>query len=109
MANDLKLDYLRSAYKAAFSALAGEVRNWVAVRSLAGEGEKLAEARVRAAEVVYRGCRDAFAAWLIRREVERRAYRLWEQSGCPYGTADGDWYRAERQVPGSRSLLGRVA
>ena len=109
MANDPKLEYLRSAYHAAFSALAEEVRTWIAVRPLAGDGAKLAEARVRAAEIVYRGRRDAFAALLIRREVERRAYRLWEQSGRPHGTADGDWYHAETLIPGSRSLLRRVA
>jgi hypothetical protein len=108
MANDLKLEYLRQTYDGAFAALAGEVRQWIALQSR--EADRVAaEARVRAAEAVYRARRDALAAYLIRREVERRAYRLWEQSGRPHGTDVGDWTRAERQIPGSRRILSCVA
>jgi hypothetical protein len=108
MANDLKLEYLRHAYDLAFAALAREVRNWIAFP--AGEaGNGVAEQRVRIAEDLYRERRDALAAYLVRREVERRAYRLWEQSGRPFGTADRDWTRAETQIPGSRRILSCVA
>lgn len=26
------------------------------------------------------------------------AYQLWEQRGCPYGSPDDDWYKAERRI-----------
>lgn len=32
----------------------------------------------------------------IRQEVERLAYFLWQNRGCPEGSADEDWYRAEQ-------------
>lgn len=105
MTNDLKLDYLRNAYDAAFAVFAAEVRAWDALQVEAGAGAAASEARVQAAHAVYRARRDALACYLIRREVERRAYRLWEQSGRPYGTADRDWTHAEGQIPGGRSLL----
>ena len=95
MANDLMLARLRSAYDDAFAALAREVRS--------------CGANVQAAEYVYRARRNALAAYLIHREVQRRAYRLWEQSGRPHGSADWDWALAEHQLPGGGRLLRAVA
>jgi Protein of unknown function (DUF2934) len=31
-------------------------------------------------------------------EIERIAYRLWEERGRPIGSAEEDWFRAERQL-----------
>jgi hypothetical protein len=35
-----------------------------------------------------------------RRLIAELAYRYWEGRGCPHGTAEDDWYRAEREVRG---------
>lgn len=32
------------------------------------------------------------------REIRERAYELWCERGCPEGSADEDWYRAEREL-----------
>jgi len=32
------------------------------------------------------------------REVEERAYQSWIERGCPMGSPDEDWYRAEREL-----------
>jgi hypothetical protein len=95
MATDPKFLQLRSAYDEAFAAFAREVR--------------CSGAMIDAAESAYRVRRDALAAYLIRREVERIAHRLWVQSGCPLGTAERDWARAELQLPAGRQLLRCVA
>ncbi len=31
-------------------------------------------------------------------EVACRAYELWIARGCPHGTADQDWFEAEREL-----------
>ena len=30
-------------------------------------------------------------------QIEKLAYRLWEQRGGPLGSPDDDWFRAERE------------
>jgi hypothetical protein len=32
------------------------------------------------------------------RQVEERAYQSWIERGCPMGSPEEDWYRAEREV-----------
>ena len=32
--------------------------------------------------------------------VEQLAYRFWQERGCPAGSPDEDWYRAERELKG---------
>lgn len=32
------------------------------------------------------------------REIRERAYELWCERGCPDGSADEDWYSAEREL-----------
>jgi hypothetical protein len=91
MAIDPMFSQLRSAYDQAFAAFAREVR--------------CSGATSETAERAYRERRDALAAYLIHREVERIAHRLWVQSGCPLGTAERDWARAELQLPAGRYLL----
>ena len=31
-------------------------------------------------------------------EIEKRAYRLWEERGRPMGTPEADWFRAKREL-----------
>jgi hypothetical protein len=31
-------------------------------------------------------------------EIRNLAYRLWEERGCPEGTAEEDWSNAEREL-----------
>ena len=31
-------------------------------------------------------------------EVQRLAYHFWEERGRPWGSADEDWFRAEREL-----------
>jgi Protein of unknown function (DUF2934) len=35
---------------------------------------------------------------LLQSNVERVAYRLWEERGRPHGSPEEDWYRAEHEV-----------
>lgn len=31
-------------------------------------------------------------------EIARLAYRSWQERGCPIGSPEEDWYRAEREL-----------
>ncbi len=31
-------------------------------------------------------------------EIEERAYQLWVERGCPIGSPDEDWFRAEEEL-----------
>ncbi len=33
-------------------------------------------------------------------EIEARAHELWIQRGCPIGSPDEDWFRAEEELRG---------
>ena len=33
-------------------------------------------------------------------EIKTRAYELWCERGCPHGSADHDWHRAEQEILG---------
>jgi hypothetical protein len=37
-------------------------------------------------------------------KIVEKAYNRWQQRGCPEGTADEDWFEAERQYE-SRELV----
>jgi len=39
-----------------------------------------------------------------RAEVEQLAYSLWEARGCPPGSAEEDWFRAEEEIRRRRAL-----
>lgn len=41
------------------------------------------------------------------REVEERAYQSWLERGCPMGSPDEDWFRAEREVIARFATAGR--
>jgi hypothetical protein len=34
------------------------------------------------------------------KEIARLAYQLWQERGCPIGTDQEDWFRAERELAG---------
>ena len=38
------------------------------------------------------------------RQIAARAYELWQARGCPDGTPDEDWFRAEREIAGSKRI-----
>jgi Protein of unknown function (DUF2934) len=40
-------------------------------------------------------------------EVAVLAYTFWQDRGCPEGTPDEDWFRAEREIARSKRLAGR--
>ena len=37
-----------------------------------------------------------------REQITALAYALWQSRGCPDGTPDEDWFRAEREIAGSK-------
>lgn len=50
-------------------------------------------------ELESRQARDANSSGMDQRsQVERMAYCLWQGAGCPAGSADADWYRAEQLI-----------
>lgn len=41
-----------------------------------------------------------------REEIERLAHSYWEARGCPEGSAEEDWFRAEQEVRARRACAG---
>src|ERR1700682_4940733 len=39
-----------------------------------------------------------------REQIAALAYRLWQDRGCPEGTPDEDWFRAERELARSKRI-----
>jgi hypothetical protein len=37
-------------------------------------------------------------------QIEKLAYRFWEERGCPFGSPEVDWLKAEREF--DRELIG---
>ncbi len=37
-------------------------------------------------------------------EVREQAYSIWQERGCPVGSPDEDWLRAERELNGHAAL-----
>ena len=35
-------------------------------------------------------------------EIAALAYQLWQERGCPEGSAEEDWYEAQRKLQASR-------
>jgi len=40
-----------------------------------------------------------------REEIATRAYLLWEARGCPSGSPEEDWFRAEQEIRGQSLRL----
>ncbi len=127
---------LLAAYNVAFGEWSVQARLLQAIRSSsAPDSAALQQARADAenAQIAYRGSRDLLADFLLARHtasaalqgrdakasamdhrsrVERMAYSLWKGAGCPKGSAEADWYRAEQliqcgSVPQKRKRKGR--
>jgi hypothetical protein len=41
---------------------------------------------------------EAAAGQFSRESIEKLAYQLWVKRGCPAGSAEEDWYEAERSL-----------
>ena len=41
-------------------------------------------------------------------QVERIAYRLWQEDGCPQGRQEDHWWRAEREFHADKPIRGAV-
>jgi hypothetical protein len=37
--------------------------------------------------------------------IAQRAYEYWNERGCPDGSPEEDWYRAERELKSHRGML----
>ena len=37
-------------------------------------------------------------------EIALRAYRLWEQHGCPIGSPEENWFRAAEEIRGEQAV-----
>ena len=42
--------------------------------------------------------RQPDSAWDRQHRMQRAAYALWQQRGCPLWTAEVDWFQAEEQL-----------
>jgi len=40
--------------------------------------------------------------------IKARAYELWRERGCPHGSSDEDWHRAEREIR-AKNGSGRIS
>lgn len=40
----------------------------------------------------------------IEQEIAALAHKLWEERGCPEGTPEEDWFRAEQELAKSKVL-----
>ena len=38
-------------------------------------------------------------------KISALAYKLWKQRGCPLGSPEVDWFRAEEELKGRKELL----
>ncbi len=115
---DYRYVRLREAYDASFRRWADKCRQLHLLLQSPSDDSLLLEARAlaNAAELEYCRRRNALAAHLLkvsarraalaeghgtddeigRRQVAILAESLWKQAGCPAGTAESDWHRAER-------------
>jgi regulation of enolase protein 1 (concanavalin A-like superfamily) len=42
-------------------------------------------------------------------EISARAYELWHERGCPIGSAEEDWFKAEFELRGGRAKTSRAS
>ena len=52
----------------------------------------------RSAAVIVAPALSSTAKPISHAQIEERAYRLWQQRGCPNGDDKQDWFRAEREL-----------
>jgi Protein of unknown function (DUF2934) len=41
-------------------------------------------------------------------EIAARAYELWQERGCPIGSAQEDWFKAEHELRGGKARTSRA-
>ena len=42
-------------------------------------------------------------------EITALAYELWQARGCPEGTPEEDWFRAEEEIAGSEGMVQKTS
>jgi hypothetical protein len=42
-------------------------------------------------------------------QIAMLAYEFWQERGCPLGTPEADWFRAEQELTRPQSGLSRLA
>ena len=52
--------------------------------------------------------KEATIASATHKDIERRAYQLWQERGSPSGSPDVDWEQAERELSGTRPPDGEA-
>jgi Protein of unknown function (DUF2934) len=66
------------------------------------EGSKhMAQDVTRSTEVVEESS-DKQEARLFREQIAALAYSLWQDRGCPQGTSEQDWFKAEEELTAKR-------
>jgi hypothetical protein len=45
----------------------------------------------------------------MHQQIALRAYEYWQERGCPLGTSETDWFRAEQELTQPESSLSRLA
>jgi hypothetical protein len=45
----------------------------------------------------------------MHQQIALRAYEFWQERGCPLGTPEADWFRAEQELTRAKGVLSRVA
>lgn len=109
-----EIELLEQAYREAFGQYRREAKRLAEINARTGYDAASAEAallRMERARMAYNETRDSLAAMLMGAD-ERRVFwaiptasgvkdiaqLLWVMAGKPQGSADDDWYRAERVV-----------
>ncbi len=54
--------------------------------------------RARQVHPISGGGRHAAGTSLEHDQIAQLAYQLWQQRGCPIGSPEEDWYRAQQQL-----------
>jgi hypothetical protein len=122
---------LDASYRFAFHSWASRIEQLQRLSKEPSVSDELqtAESQAAQAETVYRNNRNRLVHFILvasragsssasggvrrltpnqRQEIERLAYRFWEEGGRREGTAESDWYRAERLVLGRRKIDPRA-
>jgi hypothetical protein len=115
---DPQYSELDNSYRVSFRSWASRVEQLHQLEDQHSPPAEVASAETEAAlaERAYRDNRNRLVQFILvasthssvprrltpaqHQEVERLAYRLWEEGGRREGTAEDDWYRAERLLFG---------
>ncbi len=42
-------------------------------------------------------------------KIAALAYQFWQERGCPEGTSEEDWFRAEREIEGAEGKIATTS